>query len=55
MELNLLTTFVKHDVNYNVRQCFKTKKSFGKFIDRFYFKNILNVIKINKNIIVNIV
>lgn len=28
MELNLLTTLVRHDVNYNVRKCFKTKRSF---------------------------
>ncbi|KAL0818967.1 hypothetical protein ABMA28_008260 [Loxostege sticticalis] len=28
MELNFITTLIKHDVNHNVRQCFKTKKPF---------------------------
>ncbi|XP_045454577.1 uncharacterized protein LOC123663984 [Melitaea cinxia] len=28
MELNFITTLIKHDVNHNVKQCFKTKKPF---------------------------
>ncbi|CAH2054409.1 unnamed protein product, partial [Iphiclides podalirius] len=28
MELNFVTTLIKHDVNHNVKQCFKTKKPF---------------------------
>ncbi|XP_023940226.1 uncharacterized protein LOC112047357 [Bicyclus anynana] len=28
MELNFITTLIKHDVNHNVRQCFKSKKPF---------------------------
>ncbi|XP_063374659.1 uncharacterized protein LOC134662379 [Cydia amplana] len=28
MELNFVTTLIKHDVNHNVRQCFKSKKPF---------------------------
>ncbi|XP_053615615.1 microtubule-associated proteins 1A/1B light chain 3C-like [Plodia interpunctella] len=28
MELNFITTLIKHDVNHNVKQCFKSKKPF---------------------------
>ncbi|XP_026761486.2 protein lgg-2-like [Galleria mellonella] len=28
MELNFVTTLIKHDVNHNVKQCIKTKKPF---------------------------
>ncbi|CAK1593944.1 unnamed protein product [Parnassius mnemosyne] len=28
MELNFVTTLIKHDVNHNVKQCFKSKKPF---------------------------
>ncbi|XP_059051769.1 uncharacterized protein LOC131846472 [Achroia grisella] len=28
MELNFVTTLLKHDVNHNVKQCFKSKKPF---------------------------
>ncbi|XP_037962941.2 autophagy-related protein 8 [Plutella xylostella] len=28
MELNFISTLIKHDVNYNVRKCFKAKKPF---------------------------
>lgn len=30
MELNFVTTLIKHDVNHNVKQCFKSKKPFGE-------------------------
>lgn len=33
MELNFITTLIKHDVNHNVKQCFKSKKSFSKYHD----------------------
>lgn len=41
MELNFISTLIKHDVN-QVKQCFKSKKSFSKyffvgFIDLFIF------------------
>ncbi|XP_041982973.1 uncharacterized protein LOC121736016 [Aricia agestis] len=28
MELNFITTLIKHDVNHNVKECFKTKKTY---------------------------
>ncbi|XP_039759924.1 uncharacterized protein LOC120633679 [Pararge aegeria] len=28
MELNFITTLIKHDVNHNIKQCFKSKKPF---------------------------
>ncbi|KAJ0172195.1 hypothetical protein K1T71_012168 [Dendrolimus kikuchii] len=29
MDLNFITTLIKHDVNHNVKQCFKSKKSYA--------------------------